>query len=307
MSETAYFLDQWAAPVETVTDVCCTIGESPVWDERRGELFWCDIPKGTIWRHAPGTGKTQSITLDDTVGCLGLCESGRLIVGCGLSVLLLDPDSGKRTILHRLDDPGFPCRLNDGRVGPDGAFWAGTLHDIALKDQQPIAALWRFTVERAERVIDRVRCSNGLAFNAEGSVMIHTDSVGQWIKRHSFDKATGAIDAGELISTPSESDGRPDGGAMDVDGIYWSAGVSAGVLNGYDLNGNRLYRYALPVPRPTMPCFGGEDFQTLYITSHQVNLTDEERASSALSGRLLSVRMARPGFAAPRFDDAAID
>lgn len=298
-----------AAPsgaIDLVTETRCQIGESPVWDERRQELFWCDIPAGRIWRHAPGSGRTASIDLEGSVGSLGLCESGRLIVACALTIRILDPDTGRTDVLHRLDDPGFPCRLNDGRVGPDGAFWAGTVHDVALGQMEPLAALWRFTASRADEILGGLKCSNGLAFTEDGRWMHHSDSVGPWVRRHAFDLATGRIGAGEVICTPGETEGRPDGGAFDIDGLYWSAGVSAGVLNAFDATGGLVHRIALPVPHPTMPCFGGADFRTLYITSHRNNLDGVPAEAERLSGRLFSMRMTRPGFAAPRFDDRGL-
>ncbi|WP_316858686.1 SMP-30/gluconolactonase/LRE family protein [uncultured Cohaesibacter sp.] len=293
-------------PIRPVTDVVCELGESPVWDERRAELFWCDIPAGKIWRHAPSTGQTSCMQFDDTIGCLGLCESGRLIVACGMDVLIVDPDGGDITPVHKLEKPDFPCRLNDGRVGPDGAFWVGTLHEVGFEDMKPIAALWRFTADRAEQVVGGIKCSNGLAFSADGKMMLRSDSVGLWVRKHAFDDSTGTIDEGRIICRPGEADGRPDGASMDMDGTYWSAGVSAGVLNGYKLDGSLNQRLELPVPHPTMPCFGGEDFKTLYLSSHRRSMSEAELVKSPLSGRLLSIEMQRPGFASPRFKDGDI-
>ena len=69
--------------------------------------------------------------------------------------------------------------------------------------------------------------------------------------------------------------GRPDGGACDVEGRYWSAGVSAGVLNRFDRDGKIADRYEAPVPAPTMPCFCGPDLKTLVITSHRAVAPDQ--------------------------------
>ncbi|HHV69269.1 MAG TPA: SMP-30/gluconolactonase/LRE family protein, partial [Ochrobactrum intermedium] len=57
--------------------------------------------------------------------------------------------------------------------------------------------------------------------------------------------------------------------ACDAGGAYWSAGVSAGVLNRFDRDGNLLEQIPVPVPAPTMPCFCGPDLTLLAITSHR--------------------------------------
>ena len=62
-----------------------------------------------------------------------------------------------------------------------------------------------------------------------------------------------------------EADGRPDGAQVDAAGHYWSAGVSAGVLNVLAPNGERRRRMALPCRAPTMCAFGAAD--DLWVTS----------------------------------------
>ena len=73
-----------------------------------------------------------------------------------------------------------------------------------------------------------------------------------------------------------EEDGRPDGAACDAEGFYWSAGVSAGVLNRISPTGEIERKVMLPLAAPTMPCFGGPDLKTLYVTS----LTTDRSARS---------------------------
>ena len=40
-----------------------------------------------------------------------------------------------------------------------------------------------------------------------------------------------------------------------MDGLYWSAGVSAACLNRFAPDGDAVAQMPLPVPGPTMPCF----------------------------------------------------
>jgi sugar lactone lactonase YvrE len=97
--------------------------------------------------------------------------------------------------------------------------------------------------------------------------MVHSDSRAEWIDRYRLDPKTGVLSQKTRIATPGEADGRPDGGAFDAEGCYWSAGVSAGCLNRYDMNGRLIERIPVPPKAPTMPCFGGPDLRTLFFTS----------------------------------------
>jgi sugar lactone lactonase YvrE len=242
------------------------LAESPVWDDRQGALLWADIPAGTIHELTLATGARRTWGLAGPVGSFGLCADGRLIVARREEVGILDRDSGAYAPFARLLPAGAPQRLNDGKVGPDGAFWVGTMDDTPQK--RPIAALYR--VDGAGRVeVKRAGLitSNGLAFAPDGRALYHSDSRGCWIERYDLDPATGALSGQTRIATPGEQDGRPDGATIDAEGCYWSAGVSAGCLNRYAPNGTLLARYPLPAPAPTMPCFGGADLRTLFVTS----------------------------------------
>ena len=271
---------------EPIGDLRLGLGESPVWDERRGLVFLCDIPTGRLLAIRLGEGLVQEWVLGENVCSLGLCESGRLVVSLKHEVILFDPDTGVSETLAKVEGELDTNRLNDGKVGPDGAFWVGTMDQRA--ERKPVAALYRIgedgkLVQKKSSLV----ISNGLSWSPDNRTMFHSDSGGQWIDRHDFDPATGEMGEGTRIATPSETDGRPDGSAVDTEGFYWSAGVSAGCLNRYAPDGLLVGKYALPVPSPTMPCFCGPDLKTLVVTSHRY-LSQERLDANPLCGAVLA-------------------
>ena len=282
-----------------VPDTICTIGESPVWDEALGALLWCDIPAGRIFELAVGAGEIgsgarRSWQLDGPVGSFGLARDGRLVVACGRAVLRLDRDSGAVSKLAQVEPEDAPLRLNDGKVGPDGAFWVGSMDHTAAK--LPVGALYRIGVDGAvQRKADGLITTNGLAWSPDGKWMFHADTRGPTIDRWRFDAATGEIGERRRLVTASAAAGGPDGAATDQDGVYWSAGIGAGRLNRYDVEGALLEAVAVPVNDPTMPCFGGEDLCTLFVTSLR------RPESGGLNGALFHARVAVPGAPVPRF------
>ncbi|MDF2995915.1 MAG: SMP-30/Gluconolaconase/LRE domain protein [Xanthobacteraceae bacterium] len=254
--------------IRVAIEARCSTGESPVWDEANSRLLFADIPAGIIHAFTPATGERRQWHFDRPVGSFGLARSGRLVVAVGGDVVMFDPATGARSLLATIE-PNFPeLRVNDGKVGPDGAFWIGTMHDVASTERKPIAALYRVDAHgTVERKVEGVKVSNGLAWSPDGRSMFHTDSAGPWIDRWDFDPASGTISNRTRIATPSNEEGRPDGGACDAEGNYWSSGVSAGFLNRFSPDGMMIAHIALPVPAPTMPCFGGEGLRTLYLTT----------------------------------------
>jgi sugar lactone lactonase YvrE len=242
-----------------------TVGESPVWDDRRNVLFVCDVLDPKI----------QCITLDGkveaswpfqrTVGSFGLTESGRLIVGLGRDIVLFDPDSGTTQLFAQTPEPSTN-RLNDGKVGPDGCFYIGSMDD--RPDKEPLGVLYRVSADgTVAAVADGFKVSNGLAWSPDGAVLYHSDSRGPTIDRYVFDAKSGAISQKRRLATLDDATGRPDGGACDADGYYWSAGVSAGVLNRFSADGALMSRHPVPAQAPTMPCFCGPDLRFLAVTS----------------------------------------
>jgi sugar lactone lactonase YvrE len=243
----------------------CRVGESPVWDDRRRALFLCDILAPSIHLVAMDGGTLETWRFDRPVGSLGLTASGRLIVALGRDLAILDPDSGALSALAQVPEPET-SRLNDGKVGPDGRFYVGSMDD--RPEKEPVGSLYRVSASGlVERVDAGFKISNGLAWSPDGRRLYHSDSRGPWIDVLDFDPAAGTVGPRHRFAELDDTTGRPDGGACDAEGAYWSAGVSTGVLNRFDPDGTLSARIPLPVRAPTMPCFCGPDLRLLAVTS----------------------------------------
>ena len=286
----------------------CTIGESPVYDDREKALLFEDIPKRTIHSIDLESGAATAWTFDSEVCSFGLTGTGRLVVALRHEVGLFDRATGAFQRLCTIEDGNPDTRLNDGKVGPDGAFWVGSMDDRGkpASERKPVGSLYRVDGSgRVEKKIEGLIVSNGLAWSGDGRFMFHTDSSGRWIDRWSFDPATGAISARQrIVADIGETDGRPDGGATDVEGCYWSAGVSAARLNRYAADGRLVASYPVPVAAPTMPCFGGPDMKTLFVTNLTAGRKPEALQTYPLSGLTLAGPAPVAGVPVGRFREA---
>jgi sugar lactone lactonase YvrE len=265
-----------------VLPVRTQLGESPLWDAEHGCLWFIDIRAPALHRLEPRGGKVDTWPMPEPIGSLGLCRSGRLLVALQHSPHYFDPRTAKRERFVVLEGEPEHNRLNDGKVAPDGAFWVGSM-DADTTQRRPTGVLYRITADGKIASHSRqLKVSNGLAWSADGRTMYHSDSSLQWIKRYRHN--AGALADEKTIATPDEKTGRPDGAATDVEGGYWSAGVSAACLNRWSPEGELLERVALPVPNPTMPCFAGDDLKTVYVTS--LDRTPHEHAGAMVRLRL---------------------
>ncbi|HWU61720.1 MAG TPA: SMP-30/gluconolactonase/LRE family protein [Ensifer sp.] len=251
---------------EPCIDFELAIGESPVWDAERGLIWFVDVIKPAVYSFDVESGSVGTYPMPDAVGSLGLLADGRLIVALRTGLHIFEPRAGQLEFLVHPEPLMTMNRLNDGKVGPDGCFWVGSMHDS--QPRMPTASLYRITpLGDVETVLGGVKVSNGLAWSPDGQTMYHSDSRGPYVRAFDFDYQTGRTSNERVLIALDEERGLPDGAAVDVEGNYWSAGVSAGVLNRFSPDGALIGRVALPALAPTMPCFGGHDMKTLYVTS----------------------------------------
>lgn len=259
---------QTAPKIEQLIDAPLAVGESIVWDDRGQCLWFVDILAPAVFRLDPASRDLQRWDMPAVIGSLGLCADERLVVALRTGVHYFDPRTASLEFLvhPEPDHPGN--RLNDGKVGPDGCFWVGSMDDRT--DKEAVAALYRVTPDGGStRVAEGLTVSNGLAWSADGRTMFHSDSRQRFIAAYAFDARTGAMSNRRLVRTMTDDEGRPDGAAVDAEGYYWSAGVSAGRLNRIASDGRIERQILLPAPAPTMPCFGGAGLRTMYVTSLQ--------------------------------------
>lgn len=282
------------AGIECLTETRCELGESPLWDSRLGRLWWVDIEGRAVHAFDEADGREQRFALDKRPTALGLTEDpGELVLALEDGVYLWRwPGTPRLLASIEADVPSTRC--NDAKIGPDGWFWVGTIDERSPR--QPAAALYRVSpAAEVQQIEAGLTVSNGLAWSADGRTQYHADTGAAWLDRHDFDPSTGERSGRLRIATPTNEDGRPDGGACDIDGNYWSAGVSAGCLNRYARDGTLRQRVAVPVVAPTMPCFGGPDLRTLYFTSLRAGRDPDALASYPESGAVHRMPLTTPG------------
>lgn len=279
--------------VQCVLDARAELGECPVWSAREQALYWVDIRAPALHRLDPGSGATRSWPLPSRVGSFGLREAGGAVVALVDGFHLLDLVTGDLTFLAG-PEPVAGTRFNDGKVSPDGRFFAGTMDEERLA--RPIAALYRLDPDGSmATVVDGLIVSNGLAWSADGRTMFHSDSKAEVVWTYDYDPASGTVGHRRELARPTEEQGRPDGGATDERGYYWSAGVSAGVLNRWAPDGSLDCSIPLPCSNPTAPCFGGPDLRTIFVTSLRHDVPAEVLAEKPLSGGIFAVQVDVPG------------
>ena len=296
-----------SADITAAVTLPSAVGESPMWHPREQVLYYCDIAGRCVNRYDPATGELSHWPFDTEVASLAPMLDGGLLLAARDGLWRLDTGTGQRTQLALPPyDPQIE-RFNDGKCDPQGRFWVGTLYEPR---DAAWAALYRFHRGSLTKCADGITNANGLAWSPDGSTLYWSDTKAHVIHAFDFDALGGTLSGRRVYcqfpvkpAGPVAADygGRPDGAAVDAAGNYWVAMFEGQQLLCLSPSGQVLRAVRLPVRCPTMPCFGGADLKTLYITTARENRPADELAAQPLAGCVLSMRVEVPGLPANLF------
>lgn len=280
------------------------LGESPLWHPLEQVLYWCDIPGRQLHRFDPASGRRDSWSFSAEPSCCAPVSGGGLLLAMRDGLWHFDNTTGERSLLAAPPyDPALQ-RFNDGKADAQGRFWIGTIDD----KRAPQAALYCLAGGTLRRMADGITVSNGLAVSPDGATLYWADTTAHRVMAFELDGASGRLANRRVFKqfplrvpdAPLQAyGGRPDGAAVDAEGAYWVAMFEGQRLLRLSAAGEVLAVLPLPVRCPTMPCFGGPDLCTLYITTARENRPADELAVQPLAGCVLQLRVAVPGLPAP--------
>lgn len=287
-----------AVAIRCVHPAAASLGEGPVWVAQERALFWLDIHGCRIHRYDPADGSSSTIATPFRIGSLAPRAGGGFVGGSERGFVLIDPQLSRFDVIGD-PEPDLPGnRFNDGKVDPQGCFWAGTMDDA---EQATTGALYRVDPELQWSCRDApYRVPNGPAFNLDGKVMYHTDSAARTVYRFTV-APDGELQGKETFAQFGEADGHPDGMTVDSQGNLWIAFWDGWCVRQLSPAGEVVRMIDLPVQRPTSVAFGGERLDILFTTSARVGLDAEAIERQPEAGGLFAIGGAGSGVPSPVF------
>jgi len=237
--------------------------ESPVWDDRRGALWYVDIPTGRVLMWTPLSGAIRTWSFGAPLGSLALCDDGTLVLAGESSLRHWDPDTDTLRVIARVTHAAPGDRMNDSGCDPQGRLWTGSIS----ASRTPTATLYRLDEQGLVPVLTGVTNSNGLDWSEDGRLMYYVDTATRRIDVFDFEATTGAITHRRPFVAIDPADGKPDGLTVDAEGHLWVALWGGGCVHRYAPDGSRDRVLPVPVPNPTSVAFGGPDLEDLYVTA----------------------------------------
>ena len=260
------------------------LGEGLLWHPTEQRLYWIDVYAGDVYRQSTAaTGYEKILGLAMPIGAIGFREQGGLVLATQKGFALSDASFQNIDFIHDPEATRTHSRFNDGAVDARGRFWAGTMQDGGVSNQD--AAVYRCDPDGSVQVMDRdYKLVNGMDWSPDGRTMYITDSLKYTIWQYDFDVEAGTISNKRPFITTEA--GEPDGLTVDTEGYVWSARWGGGRVFRYAPDGQLERTIDLPTPHITNCAFGGSDLSTLYISSAKIALDEAGRKQYPQAGNI---------------------
>lgn len=276
----------------TITSVLphrCILGEGPFWNPNTNSICWIDILAPCIhsWNESSDTHRIWQTP--SMIGCAALDGNGDFIVALVDGFWKCNSQTRALSLLVQLEAEKTRNRFNDGKCDPSGRFWAGSL---SLNEKDPTGSVYFMDAQQdIKKVIDDVTISNGLCWSLDKRFFYYIDTPTLAVARYDYEDSSGNISNKTIIINIPEEDGFPDGMTMDADGMLWIAHWGGWQITRWDPhNGNKIATIRMPASQITSLCFGGKNYEDIYVTSASRGLSEKELAEEPLAGHLFVIR-----------------
>ncbi|MCC8155264.1 MAG: SMP-30/gluconolactonase/LRE family protein [Tannerellaceae bacterium] len=275
-------------------------GEGAIWHPGRNSLFWVDIEGQTLFEYLPQENNCRKWSFDRMVSTVVPESNISVVVALQNEIVRLELETGQLNTIALIDDMQGKGRCNDGKCDPEGRFWIGTIAKKA-----PTGSAKLYTVLQDGTVttkISNVTNSNGIVWTSDKKYMYYIDTPTRQVSRYLYDVKTGNIELDGIAVSIPENTGKPDGMTIDKNGNLWIGQWGGyGVYCYNPVSGELLSKIEVPVPNVPSCAFGGENLETLYITTARGTLSTDELIKYPDSGSLFVCKPGVQGVSANYF------
>jgi sugar lactone lactonase YvrE len=277
------------------------LGEGALWSELNKKLYWVDIEGRTFNMFDPLIFENKAFDTGKRVGTVVPIDNSHVLLALEDGIVTLNLFDG--TIKYQVETDihqNYNRRFNDGKCDPKGRFWVGTFSMDGIREVSSLYCIGRDFI--IEEKISGVSISNGIVWSADENFMYYIDTPTNQIVQYDFAPHSGEIrNKKAIIEIPFDM-GSPDGMTIDEEGMLWVALWDGfGVVRCDPSTGKILQKINVPAPKVTSCAFGGENLNTLFITTASVEMNDEELDRFPLSGGIFSIDVNVKGLPAKHF------
>ncbi len=273
----------WKA--ELFCEMDLILGEGARWHHQWQKLLYIDIKGKSVGAIDPITKHMKLVYLEKMPGMLTPIKDDELLLALQGEISILNFKTGKVKTLQVLGEDANN-RCNDGACDASGRLWVGTMN---VNAQLNAGNLYCYDGNLSIK-IPKTSVSNGICWSLDHRIMYYIDSFDYNIKAFEFELTTAVIRNEREIILIKEENCVADGMCIDEEGMLWVAMWGGGCVNRYNpVTGKCIDKVEVDAPHVTSCAFGGENLQTLFITTAKDGLSEDEMNTYPLSGSLFSV------------------
>ena len=278
-------------------DARAMLAEGPVWDPDGQVLRWVDILGCRVHALDVVTVRDESFVTPSPVGAIALRKEGGLVLALEDGFWL--ESNGRLERLAGVEEHDLTHRMNDGKCDRNGRFWSGT---TAYDEREGAGTLFRLSPDGSVTpMLQDLTIPNGMAWNADDSLMYFVDSATRRIDVFDYEPDGGRIAGRRTFATLPDGPGVPDGMTIDAEDCLWVAVWGGSRVLRYRLDGSIDQVINLPVSQVTSCSFGGSDLRDLFITTARAELPDSALEKEPLAGGIFHCRPGVSGLLPARF------
>lgn len=229
------------------------LGESPLWNKFDEKFYWVDILGKKIKSY--DGDKIQEMETCKLPCCITLSESNNLTLVLENEIGIYDFRSNTFNSQYVINNPKI--RFNDGKLDNYGKLYIGTMD---REEKNFNGNIFRYENNYLEIVKRNIGISNGISFDNKNK-MYYSDSLSGNLFYNN-----------KIINHYETANETPDGSCIDKYNKYYSCIWGGSRIDIYD-NLKIKDKIKLPFLNPTCCCYGGKNYDKLFITSSSINDT----------------------------------
>jgi IclR family acetate operon transcriptional repressor len=255
--------------LQPISDRWAFSGGLPRWSSGENCLYWADKLGPAVYRH-DAAGTERILRADKPIMGLELTPDG-LLVALEDEYLFVTNGHVRSRTPWGFGAPSCLCSDREGRLWAAIRMGSGQWKVGEVSRDGTLTSHWQISEAISALCWDPGREQLFALAPASGS-LYRLRTAGQ-VRR---------------FTTMPKGAGKLSGLAVDDDGSVWTALSGGWSIVKFDPDGNLDRMLGVPVASPTDLCFGGEDGQTLFLTSSRQAVSREALKNAPWSGTVMS-------------------
>ncbi len=279
-------------------DRVAELGEGAFWHPSRREFFWFDILNGKLM--SQDVSGPHEWELPEMVSAAAYVAYYVILIAGEQNIFLYGLDTREIMPICKLDKGNFDNRSNDGKTDRQGGFWIGTMgKDPANRKGK--GAIYRLYKGSVRKIYPDISIPNAICFSPDGTIAYFADTMEQTVWKVALDADGWPAGEREVYLDFKGTEIYPDGATIDAAGNFWNAQWGAGRVACYSAAGEYLREVKVDAPHTSCPSFGGENMDTLFVTTALEEMTPQARAAYPNAGKVFAFEGIAKGLEEPKF------